>query len=45
MTYEDVVNKLIRVVVEGIANTTDAETLEKYQRILDFFNQILERGE
>lgn len=41
MIFDEVITRLINTIVEGIENTEDKETLEKYQRILDFFNQFV----
>lgn len=41
VSFNDVISKLINVIVEGMANTTDIKELEKYQRILDFLNMFV----
>ncbi len=43
MTFDKVISKLINTIVEGIESTDDKEILKKYQRILDFFNQFIEK--
>lgn len=44
MSGEEVLNKLIETVVNGIENTEDKATLEHYNKILDLLNMLIEKG-